>query len=82
ATAATAAALDQAPTAAARHQPHPYAATRQYTAQHAQVPRPASAIARPSRRRKRPGPPPKVTVPVLLLALACFAVGFWALAQT
>ncbi|MEE1798540.1 serine/threonine-protein kinase [Streptomyces sp. JV176] len=31
--------------------------------------------------RKRPGPPPKVTVPVLLLALACFAVGFWALTQ-
>ncbi|MFI5756039.1 serine/threonine-protein kinase [Streptomyces sp. NPDC051569] len=32
--------------------------------------------------RRRPGPPPKVTVPVLLLALACFAVGIWALTQT
>ncbi|MFI1104319.1 serine/threonine-protein kinase [Streptomyces melanogenes] len=32
-------------------------------------------------RHKRPGPPPKVTVPVLLLALLCFAVGFWALSQ-
>lgn len=29
----------------------------------------------------RPGPPAKVAVPVLLLALACFAVGFWALTQ-
>lgn len=32
--------------------------------------------------RKRPGPPPKVTVPVLVLALICFAVGIWALTQT
>jgi hypothetical protein len=31
--------------------------------------------------RPRPGPPAKVAVPVLLLALACFAVGFWALTQ-
>ncbi|MGW4992231.1 protein kinase domain-containing protein [Streptomyces mirabilis] len=29
----------------------------------------------------RPGPPAKVAVPVLLLALACFAVGFWALTR-
>ncbi|PKV86726.1 serine/threonine-protein kinase [Streptomyces sp. TLI_146] len=35
----------------------------------------------PAARHKRPGPPPKVTVPVLLLALLCFAVGFWALSQ-
>ncbi|MGW2930907.1 protein kinase domain-containing protein [Streptomyces sp. NPDC001156] len=28
---------------------------------------------------RRPGPPAKVAVPVLLLALVCFAVGFWAL---
>ncbi|MGX2995984.1 serine/threonine-protein kinase [Streptomyces sp. JNUCC 64] len=32
-------------------------------------------------RRRRPGPPPKVTVPVLLLALLCFAVGAWALTR-
>ncbi|CAM5625650.1 hypothetical protein GCM10010329_20930 [Streptomyces spiroverticillatus] len=32
--------------------------------------------------RKRPGPSPKVAVPVLLLALVCFAVGIWALTQT
>ncbi|MGV9646928.1 protein kinase domain-containing protein [Streptomyces sp. NPDC003554] len=30
---------------------------------------------------RRPGPPAKVALPVLLLALACFAVGFWALAR-
>ncbi|MFF3496380.1 serine/threonine-protein kinase [Streptomyces sp. NPDC002795] len=29
--------------------------------------------------RLRPGPPARVTIPVLLLALACFAVGIWAL---
>ncbi|OON79288.1 serine/threonine-protein kinase [Streptomyces tsukubensis] len=33
------------------------------------------------RRRKRPGPPPKVAVPVLLLALLCFTIGFWALSR-
>ncbi|MEU5637410.1 protein kinase [Streptomyces rishiriensis] len=32
-------------------------------------------------RRGRPGPPAKVAVPMLLLALACYAVGFWALAR-
>ncbi|MER7760462.1 protein kinase [Streptomyces sp. NPDC097619] len=30
----------------------------------------------------KPGPPAKVAVPVLLVALLCFAVGFWALSQT
>ncbi|GAA0618685.1 serine/threonine-protein kinase [Streptomyces crystallinus] len=35
----------------------------------------------PAARHKRPGPPPKVTVPVLIIALLCFAVGFWALSQ-
>ncbi|MFB7273669.1 serine/threonine-protein kinase [Streptomyces sp. NPDC056244] len=43
-------------------------------------PRPQSAPARHA-LGKRPGPPPKVAVPVLLLALACFAVGFWALTR-
>ncbi|MFF2381428.1 protein kinase [Streptomyces sp. NPDC058108] len=33
------------------------------------------------RRAVRPGPPARVAVPVLLLALACLAVGFWALAR-
>ncbi|MFF3153422.1 protein kinase [Streptomyces sp. NPDC057910] len=30
----------------------------------------------------RPGPPAKVAVPVLLVALVCFAVGIWALTRT
>ncbi|MFF3000900.1 protein kinase [Streptomyces sp. NPDC057950] len=34
-----------------------------------------------SRRAARPGPPRRVAVPLLLLALACFAVGFWALTR-
>ncbi|MGW3634430.1 protein kinase domain-containing protein [Streptomyces sp. NPDC005122] len=34
-----------------------------------------------SRRAARPGPPGRVAVPLLLLALACFAVGFWALTR-
>ncbi|MER6356714.1 protein kinase [Streptomyces sp. NPDC001634] len=40
-------------------------------------------IARRGRRRaaRRPGPPAKVAVPVLLLALACYIVGFWALTR-
>ncbi|MET9478851.1 protein kinase [Streptomyces sp. NPDC006638] len=58
--------------------PYEPALTAQYTARSPEVP--------PSHRRPapptRPGPPPKVTVPVLLLALACFAVGIWALTQT
>ncbi|RSS53946.1 serine/threonine-protein kinase [Streptomyces sp. WAC01280] len=80
--------FDQAPTAAAPYGPaptHPYTARPvqvpgQHTAPapHAQ-PAPPPPIPAPVRR---PGPPPKVTVPVLLLALICLAVGFWALAQT
>ncbi|MET8412422.1 protein kinase [Streptomyces sp. NPDC005195] len=34
-----------------------------------------------SRRAARPGPPGRVAVPLLFLALACFAVGFWALTR-
>ncbi|NEA16384.1 serine/threonine protein kinase, partial [Streptomyces halstedii] len=32
--------------------------------------------------RTRPGPPRAVAVPVLVVALICFAVGIWALTQT
>ncbi|MEV8340390.1 serine/threonine-protein kinase [Streptomyces niveus] len=68
--------------------PHDLPHTRRYTAQRPGVPTqypptptpPPPAIT--PLPRKRPGPPPKVTIPVLLLALICFAVGFWALAQT
>ncbi|MFD3661669.1 serine/threonine-protein kinase [Streptomyces sp. NPDC058659] len=76
--------FDQAPTAGA---PYGQPSTHPYTAHPVQVPdhriapahHPAPAHPAPVRR---PGPPPKVTVPVLLLALVCLAVGFWALAQT
>ncbi|MFJ9585171.1 serine/threonine-protein kinase [Streptomyces acidicola] len=64
----------QAPTTAV--QQHAYVSTGSYTAHPPQVPRRSRRIS-----RRRPGPPAKVAVPVLLLALACFAVGFWALAQ-
>ncbi|MEU6944031.1 serine/threonine-protein kinase [Streptomyces sp. NPDC046316] len=64
----------QAPAAAVFPQP----STRQYTAHAGQVPVPAA----PSVPAKRPGPPPKVAIPVLFVALVCFAVGIWALTQT
>ncbi|MDV9187259.1 serine/threonine-protein kinase [Streptomyces sp. SR27] len=57
--------------------PSPQAAYTPYAPQASHAPQaPQTAPVR------RPGPPPKVTVPVLLLALVCFAVGFWALSQT
>ncbi|MFF5186692.1 protein kinase [Streptomyces sp. NPDC000345] len=59
---------------------HGEAVTASYTAQD---PVPAAPQRRGHRavRRSRPGPPVKVAVPLLLLALACYAVGFWALAR-
>ncbi|MEU7035463.1 serine/threonine-protein kinase [Streptomyces sp. NPDC046237] len=64
----------QAPTAPVFPQP----STRQYTAHAGQVPVPTA----PSVLAKRSGPPPKVAIPVLFVALVCFAVGIWALTQT
>ncbi|MFJ3306025.1 protein kinase [Streptomyces sp. NPDC086549] len=63
--------------------------TASYTAQDPQVPPPAQEISSPSPRRsgrrarrlRRPGPPAKAAVPILLLALACYVVGFWALTR-
>ncbi|MFI7401471.1 protein kinase [Streptomyces sp. NPDC049541] len=62
--------------------------TVSYTAQAPQVPPPVQAIPRETTRRshrarpaRRPGPPAKVAIPLLLLALACYAVGFWALTR-
>ncbi|SMQ17581.1 serine/threonine protein kinase [Streptomyces sp. Ag82_O1-12] len=56
--------------------------TASYTAQSPQAP---SVGQTPSRhraqRRSHAGPPAKVAVPLLLLALACYAVGFWALTR-
>lgn len=66
-----------APTAPVQYQ---QALTRAYTAQSPQVPLPHAPI--PTAATKRPGPPPKVAVPVLLVALLCFAVGIWALTQS
>ncbi|MFF4562534.1 serine/threonine-protein kinase [Streptomyces sp. NPDC001435] len=65
------------------------ASTASYTAQEPQFPPPAPPApgARPqrsrrrARRARRPGPPAKAAVPILLLALACYAVGFWALTR-
>ncbi|MFF5104756.1 protein kinase [Streptomyces sp. NPDC000134] len=49
---------------------------------HAQAPPPAPASTRRrAHKLRRPGPPAKVAVPVLLLALICYAVGFWALTR-
>ncbi|MDT9690848.1 serine/threonine-protein kinase [Streptomyces sp. P9(2023)] len=72
--------LAQAPTAGVSYPP---ASTRQYTAQAGQVPAQAapSAPASASAPARRPGPPPKVAIPVLFVALICFAVGIWALTQ-
>ncbi|MFI0998467.1 serine/threonine-protein kinase [Streptomyces galbus] len=57
-------------------------ATASYTTQD---PRPVAAqgrrAGRHGRRVPRPGPPARIAVPVLLLALLCYAVGFWALAR-
>ncbi|MGW6545159.1 protein kinase domain-containing protein [Streptomyces massasporeus] len=58
------------------------ASTASYTAQSPQAP---SVGQTPSRhraqRRSHAGPPARVAVPLLLLALACYAVGFWALTR-
>ncbi|MER6467223.1 serine/threonine-protein kinase [Streptomyces collinus] len=60
--------------------------TASYTAQDprtpALTPPPAPAPTRArGHRARRPGPPAKAAIPLLLLALACYAVGFWALAR-
>ncbi|MGW2468574.1 protein kinase domain-containing protein [Streptomyces bauhiniae] len=59
--------------------------TAAYTARDPRTPGlPAETPRAPSHRahsRPRPGPSAKVAVPVLLLALVCYAVGFWALTR-
>ncbi|WP_326766614.1 protein kinase [Streptomyces sp. NBC_01591] len=80
----------QAPTAAVQHesaltraytvgQPQPQAQAQPQPQAPAQAHPPAPAPAHAPQRR--PGPSPKVAVPVLLVALICFAVGIWALTQ-
>ncbi|MER6017479.1 serine/threonine protein kinase [Streptomyces anulatus] len=74
--------LSQAPTSDVPRDP---VATRAYTAQQRQAPMPAPPVQHAAPHapgsRTRPGPPPKVAVPVLVVALICFAVGIWALTQ-
>ncbi|MGY3681327.1 serine/threonine protein kinase [Streptomyces sp. TE33382] len=90
--------LSQAPTSAVSHDPaatraytaqHPQAPHASHPGAMASPPaapaagaHAASAAHSAPVRRTRPGPPPKVAVPVLLVALICFAVGIWALTQT
>lgn len=57
---------------------HVSAPTYPYAAHAPQVPLQRRPVAH---RQKRPGPPAKVAIPMLLAALACFAVGIWALTQ-
>ncbi|WP_381552511.1 serine/threonine-protein kinase [Streptomyces eurythermus] len=48
------------------------------------LPAPSPAPGRRHRARRaprRPGPPAKAVIPLLLLALVCYAVGFWALTR-
>ncbi|MFJ4321721.1 serine/threonine-protein kinase [Streptomyces tricolor] len=44
-------------------------------------PAPRARGRRARRAARRPGPPAKAAIPLLLLALVCYAVGFWALVR-
>ncbi|WP_030193290.1 serine/threonine-protein kinase [Streptomyces sp. NRRL S-87] len=61
--------------------PSPTAGTLAYTAPRPLAGPPPAAPRVPAPAPARPGPPAKVAVPVLLVALVCFAVGIWALTQ-
>ncbi|WP_320775504.1 serine/threonine-protein kinase [Streptomyces sp. CRN 30] len=63
-------------------QPREDPSTASYTARNDQVPAPGPSVAQHrAPRRRRPGPPAAVVLPVLFIALACYAVGFWALTR-
>ncbi|MEV0253286.1 serine/threonine-protein kinase [Streptomyces sp. NPDC050732] len=79
---------DPTVTSASCAPPRAHAPAHPYTAHAAQVPppnhpipHPQPAAPSPSTPLKRPGPPAKVAAPMLLIALACLAVGVWALTQ-
>jgi hypothetical protein len=67
------------------HQAHGVVLGAPGTLPAAPSPERSPAVRRPVRhgRRaaRRPGPPARIAVPVLLLALVCYAVGFWALTR-
>ncbi|QIJ63654.1 serine/threonine-protein kinase [Streptomyces sp. JB150] len=66
------------------HQQHPTGtSTASYTARDPQVPLPEQKTSgrRSHAAARRPRPPARTVIPLLLLALACYAVGFWALTQ-
>ncbi|MEU0332162.1 serine/threonine-protein kinase [Streptomyces sp. NPDC006193] len=78
----------------APHDPHdPHAPLTSLTPLTPSAPSPAPAMAPPPvrgrrargrrarRAARRPGPPARAAIPLLLLALACYAVGFWALSR-
>ncbi|MGV4981651.1 protein kinase domain-containing protein [Streptomyces sp. NRAIS4] len=78
------------PQAHAPYDPRADASTASYTARDTRLPHPAQPWSgapvhghrgHRAGRNRRPGPPAKVAIPMLLLALACYAVGFWALAR-
>ncbi|MFJ7059440.1 protein kinase domain-containing protein [Streptomyces griseobrunneus] len=87
----------QAPTSGVPHDAsatRPYTAQQQHQPPHQQhqqlqpvaahaahMPAHGNATVPTPVRQTRPGPPPKVAVPVLVVALICFAVGIWALTQ-
>ncbi|MFJ3161541.1 serine/threonine-protein kinase [Streptomyces kanasensis] len=62
----------------APYAPHP---TAPYTAPSAPAPGVGPTAAPAPAPRVRPGPPRAVAVPVVLLALICYAVGLWALTR-
>ncbi|MGW2746078.1 serine/threonine-protein kinase [Streptomyces sp. NPDC001450] len=69
-------------------QPRIDTSTASYTAQDPRIPPPSRPTGptrahgrRARRAARRPGPPAKAAIPILLLALACYAVGFWALTR-
>ncbi|NJP99249.1 serine/threonine-protein kinase [Streptomyces zingiberis] len=70
----TAHALSPQPTA---HTPSPHPTAHPVYPHPAGPPGPLAGVPAPARR---PGPPARVAVPVLLLAMVCYAVGIWALA--
>ncbi|CCK28887.1 serine/threonine protein kinase [Streptomyces davaonensis JCM 4913] len=73
--------VPQQPQHQPRHQPSETASTASYTARVPEVPPPVGHRTARRRAARRPGPPAKIAIPLLLLALACYATGFWALAQ-